>query len=221
MINLLGIAGRAGSGKDTFYRLIAAKHGFHRIAFADPVRMWAANDLDVMQLGSLISLKKTPEVRTALQQAGMKGRDEIDPGLWIYLALQAAWEYIEEGIPVAITDTRFLNEAAVIRGEREVMEAMYDRYTGPTNAAVRKALTTYRSEGGLLPARMEGEVVKLVRDTKGVLSLAQEKDRSELEVDLIPSRFEIDNTGDLDRLLLTGDALMARLGYGYGQRLAA
>lgn len=215
MINLLGIAGRAGSGKDSFYRLVAAKHGFHRLAFADPVRMSAAAQLDILDLGSLFSLKKAPDVRTILQREGMGGRDEVDPGLWVYLVLQAAWGYIDEGIPIAITDLRFLNEAAAVRGHTEVMEAMYAKYDGPTHPTVREALTHTRSDGGLLPERGEGEVVKMVRHVEGILSPDQAKDRSELEVDLIPTLHEVDNTAGLDHLLVAGDAVMHDLGYGY------
>lgn len=63
---ILGIAGRKGSGKDTVGDYLVARHGFVRVAFADPVKRVARDlwpHLGEDQLWGAIELSLVEDVR--------------------------------------------------------------------------------------------------------------------------------------------------------------
>ena len=116
---LIGIAGRARSGKDTVANFIIAAIGGYRYSFADPIRAmlvplgvdmsdpyWQTRKEDVIP-----ALGVSP--RRMMQTLGTEwGRNLINPDLWIIMAHQ---RLLQNGPGMVIPDVRFENEAAWVR----------------------------------------------------------------------------------------------------------
>ena len=128
----IGIMGLAGSGKDTLGNWLVRKHGYGRVAFADPLKLvaWYAdpyvtlNDWPtfarrlsdkVAGPGSWDRAKvEHPEVRRFLQNLG-QGIRAVDSEFWVRAALKTAQEVSDAGKPVVFTDVRYPNEAQALR----------------------------------------------------------------------------------------------------------
>lgn len=127
---LIAFMGVAGSGKDTAAQALIDL-GWERVAFADAVREallaldpYLMHDPDMPDFSVRVSSqvaysgwersKNSPEVRRLLQRMGTEaGRNIHGPDCWTNIArrkIEAA------GGPVVITDCRFANEAAMVRG---------------------------------------------------------------------------------------------------------
>ena len=126
---LVGLLGKKRSGKDTFAEFLIERHGFVRVAFADPLRE-AAIDADPFLVGPLLSDEPQPlsaivhvlgweglkdskyaeSGRRFLQNYGVAIR-EIDPDFWLRAAERRIHAAIERGRSVVVTDVRFPNEA--------------------------------------------------------------------------------------------------------------
>lgn len=116
---VIGITGRARSGKDTVADSIVTMIGGYRYSFADPIRAmlvplgidmahpyWQANKEKVIP-----ALNASP--RRLMQTLGTEwGRDLIDPNIWLTLANQ---RLITVGKGMVIPDVRFENEAEWVR----------------------------------------------------------------------------------------------------------
>lgn len=125
MSRLIGIAGRAGSGKDTAGAHLVENHGFQQYAFADPIRAMLGA-LGAFPAGDLINrdtkemvidwLGKSP--RQMAQTLGTEwGRELVHPKLWILMA-QRRWDAAKAATQsLVITDVRFANEADWIRSQ--------------------------------------------------------------------------------------------------------
>jgi len=128
---VVGLVGKAGSGKDRFYYAHLAKYGYVKVALADPVKVLACHYLlnsiplekerDKWTLfasvyKSVFNPNKSSLIRTLLQQIGTEiGRNQIAKSYWIDLANSIVTEYLNRNIKVAITDVRFKDEAEWIK----------------------------------------------------------------------------------------------------------
>lgn len=116
---LIGIAGRARSGKDTVANFIVAAIGGYRYSFADPVRAMLA-PLGVDMSDPYWQARKEEPIpalgvspRRMMQTLGTEwGRQLINPDLWLIMAHQ---RLLQNGPGMIISDVRFDNEAAWIR----------------------------------------------------------------------------------------------------------
>lgn len=116
---VVGITGRARSGKDAAATLLAAHRGCHRIALADGVRS-AVADLGGPTGEFLKELTPSHNYRRALQLAGTEARDLANaPGLWVDLLLtKIAYAAYLHPVPrrrFAIPDVRYGHEESMIR----------------------------------------------------------------------------------------------------------
>lgn len=118
-VPLIGIAGRARSGKDTVASFIIAAVGGYKYSFADPIRSMLVPlgvDMDHPYWKSrkeeiIPALGVSP--RQMMQTLGTEwGRTLINPDLWMLLAQQ---RLLRSGPGMVISDVRFENEAAWIR----------------------------------------------------------------------------------------------------------
>ena len=132
---LVGLIGRARSGKDTAAAALVEERGFTRLAFADPLREIALaldpfvgspalpGDLAPFRgvrlstaidaLGWERAKDTIPEVRRLLQRLGTEGgRAVLGENVWVDAAF--AKVTATDG-PVVFTDVRFPNEADAIR----------------------------------------------------------------------------------------------------------
>ena len=116
---LIGIAGRARSGKDTVANFIVAAIGGYRYSFADPIRAMLA-PLGVNMSDPYWQARKEEPIpalgvspRRMMQTLGTEwGRQLINPDLWLIMAHQ---RLLQNGPGMVISDVRFDNEAAWIR----------------------------------------------------------------------------------------------------------
>lgn len=119
MTPIIGIAGKARSGKDTLANMIVEITGGYRYGFADPIKLmtdaWlergedtnAAKEAPIPQLGK--------SRRQLWQTLGTEwGRNLIHPDLWLIIA---GWALEKWGPGMVISDVRFENEAAWIRSK--------------------------------------------------------------------------------------------------------
>lgn len=117
---LVGLSGRAGSGKDTVADML---DGYERVSFAEPLKAIAA-DINPMigevRLRHLLDhfgwdeAKRHPEVRGLLQRLGSSARKHLDQGVWVRPAMQKADRLLKDGVNVVITDMRHVNEAEAV-----------------------------------------------------------------------------------------------------------
>jgi hypothetical protein len=121
---LIGVTGKAGSGKDTFANELCNNClKYSKIAFADPIKegISAIFSIPMFDLENRVNkerkiahIGKSP--RQLMQLLGTEfGRDLIDRDIWIILARRRINELFKRGISIVITDVRFENEAEMIR----------------------------------------------------------------------------------------------------------
>ncbi|MBU6959639.1 deoxynucleotide monophosphate kinase [Pseudomonas sp. CVAP len=122
---LIGLAGRARSGKDTAAQHLVNHHGFQSYAFADPLRDGLMHILNLSPCDFESEQKELPlpwlgrSPRELMQSLGTEwGRNTVHPELWLLLAAQnldllARTHDTARGF--VVSDLRFENEAEFIR----------------------------------------------------------------------------------------------------------
>lgn len=119
MSKLIGITGLARSGKDSF-ALILGRHGYHRIAFADPLKEVVAHiaNEETHLYHDEVTKEQHCEAlgmtrRIALQRVGHAMREALGEDVWVNRALR---EWNSLGRPATVvSDCRYKNEAIAIR----------------------------------------------------------------------------------------------------------
>lgn len=117
---LIGLTGRAGSGKDTAGQVLVRQLGFHRYAFADPIKRalsamfgWHMGVWEdrAWKEGNLPGMRYSP--RLLAQTLGTEWGRSIDPDFWVHVTESL----IHRDTPsrAVITDVRFDNEAKWIQ----------------------------------------------------------------------------------------------------------
>lgn len=120
-LKLIGVHGKARSGKDTIARVLVDEHGFVRTAFADPLKASAA-----ILFGWPVDLAFSDEIKTyksplwditgraAFQKLGDAMKAEFGQEFWIK---RWAYEYarLKPKHSIVISDVRTDLEAQVIR----------------------------------------------------------------------------------------------------------
>jgi len=132
-MNIVGICGYAGAGKDALASQLLANDGYERCSFADPMRrvLYAMNPIvgvdsymGSVRVRELIDehgwekAKRThPEIRQLLQRLGTEGgRDVLGDTIWVDTLFKLA----KTG-KLVIPDVRFPNEADAIRSKGGVL----------------------------------------------------------------------------------------------------
>ena len=132
---LIGLVGAKRSGKDTVADHLVAKHGFTKVAFADPLKEMALAldpivhtewDYGVAwdRLSEVVTdlgweeAKEYPEVRRTLQRLGTEViRNHVGTDYWIERMDRRLSRMAARGVGVervVITDCRFPNEASLV-----------------------------------------------------------------------------------------------------------
>ena len=123
---IIGLAGPAGSGKDTVRQMLESDHGFSGLAFADPIRSMVSELLsyvDAEHYAQDRALKEehVPRLdvsyRELAQTLGTEwGRDLMGADFWVRIALARISRKLAAGVRrIVISDVRFANEVAAIR----------------------------------------------------------------------------------------------------------
>ncbi len=120
---LIGLTGKAGSGKDTAGHYFSRNHGFELYAFAWPIKsgleamfdlppqVWRRDHKEV----PIPWLGKSP--RQLMQSLGTEwGRKLVDPHIWVR-TMEHRWSIVQtmETPRMCVTDVRFDDEAEAIK----------------------------------------------------------------------------------------------------------
>lgn len=139
---LIGIAGKARSGKDSLANQLVQNHSFAKYAFASKLlKILLAADPILDDKGTRLSeaytelgyegCKETyPELPRLMQQLGTEGiRKHLGENTWI----DAVFKDIDTcGQNAVIADVRFPNEAQAIRNKGGIIVVMVRRFTDTT-----------------------------------------------------------------------------------------
>ena len=112
-VTIIGLCGKAGSGKSTVAQYLQEKYGFERIAFADSLK-------EMLLKSGIVTptdlVKKTPYTRFLLQRIGTDiVRNQISPDYWVNKTFVKIGKLISKGKKkIVIDDIRFLNEAELV-----------------------------------------------------------------------------------------------------------
>jgi hypothetical protein len=112
-LQLIGLTGRAGSGKDTLAVSLWKSHGFLPLAFADAMKAEFAAGKSI-SIHALHDPVQKEAYRTEMQSMGEGRRQQYGPDYWIKHLEGIIWTMagrISHNRYV-ITDVRYLNEAA-------------------------------------------------------------------------------------------------------------
>ncbi len=146
-MQLIGICGKKGSGKDTAGATLASI-GYHQVAFAEALKLMMARLYEYLKLDSVTAskmifgdLKEMPvpelgghSTRYAMQTLGTEwGRLCLDRDLWVNIGIAKAKQYGK----AVITDVRFPNEAEAIKEQGGVIIRLLrtDALTGDGHAS--------------------------------------------------------------------------------------
>jgi hypothetical protein len=160
-MELIGLSGYAGSGKDEAANVLMRHAGFTRIAFADvlrdvalaidpyveyspgddiePGKYWRLTDV-IDTFGWDTAKNTLPDVRRLLQRLGTEaGREILGDNIWVDTAFKNA-----QADKIVITDCRFPNEAAAVRERGGLVVRIHRPGVGPRNDhASETSLTDY------------------------------------------------------------------------------
>jgi hypothetical protein len=147
-ITLIGLAGRAGSGKDTAADYLCERYGFMRASFAAPIKSMLEALFEPMGVDHAYlhepQLKGEPiaalghlSARYAMQTLGTEwGRRLMGEDFWVH-CLDAQLFLAPERVPVhdriVVTDVRFPNETRWVRrcGGRTIRLQRHQAATAP------------------------------------------------------------------------------------------
>jgi len=123
-LKIIGIHGKARSGKDTLAAFLVDHHGFTRVGLADPLREFVGGITEI-PVASLMDgpTKEEPidwlsgkSPRQMMQSLGTEwGRESVDKDLWLKVAAKRIRKARQAGAAgVVIPDIRFDNEAEFV-----------------------------------------------------------------------------------------------------------
>lgn len=147
-MKLLGIVGKAYSGKDSIADHLIECYGFVKLSLAAPLKAMCALafDLTTEQVNgsekAVVDPRYGKSPRDILQFIGTEGFRAVDPDCWVKLLLRQAEK---EPRPVVVPDVRFVNEAKLIReAGGEIWRVVCPDH--PKNAAMTENQQMHASE---------------------------------------------------------------------------
>jgi hypothetical protein len=126
---LIGLTGFAGAGKDSVRLILERDHGYHGVAFADPMRLMICELLQSAGISTNYmhsrDLKEAPipelgvSYRHMAQTLGTEWGRNLHPDFWIRIAASYVTDCAKHngtaGMPIVISDVRFANEALWVK----------------------------------------------------------------------------------------------------------
>lgn len=149
---LIGLCGRAGSGKDTVAEFLYIRGRFAQYAMAKPLKD-ALKAMGIFEPAR--DQKELPlpgraySYRQAAQTLGTEWARNLDPDFWINLAEQNVARFLSEGRSVVITDIRFENEEKFVRKHGGVIWQVVGR-SAELGGASGHVSEQYRPEADLI-----------------------------------------------------------------------
>lgn len=166
MMRLIGLAGKAGSGKTTVCRFLCTAFEWREISLADPIRAGLNAMLGIqtpVMLDPVMKNEVVPGMRVSarelMQTLGTEwGRKLVDDRVWIRQAT-AAITAIRQSDPTArgvvVSDIRFANEAEWIRSLGGQVWHIGDRKMGKSDG-LPPAASAHASEAGIAREEHDG-----------------------------------------------------------------
>lgn len=209
---IIGVCGKAGSGKDTIADILVKDHGFVKVAFADPLKricqevfeftteqLWGPsekrNEADFRYLRSNFMDENGDQVtdylspRYALQKLGTEWGRDCYPDIWIEYAMRVAKRLLVKGAPI-FYDARFGIRSWRMSDPEEIKGVVISDVRFPNEVAGLK--------------KHGAKVVRVYRDTVKGLAGAAGQHASETLQDGIPDDlfdFILHNNGTLEDLV--------------------
>ncbi|MFW9879541.1 MAG: hypothetical protein ACFFG0_41220 [Candidatus Thorarchaeota archaeon] len=151
-MNIIGVSGLAGSGKDTVADIMLENEGFVKVSLADPLKRFMMDlwEFTPEQLFGVSKHRNDPDYRypigsdgflsprKALQHLGTEGVRAIDQDAWIRYAIKTAktllgntcayyspidgLNYISQDYPISSWKTKCITKAVIIGGVRFINE---------------------------------------------------------------------------------------------------
>jgi hypothetical protein len=147
---LIGIAGRARSGKDTIAAYLVEKYGFQQYSFATPMKdflqdmfQWDDRHTDG-DLKDVLDPVWGFSPREALQLFGTEFGRACHPDIWLKFAAIQLDDFGEDGQNVVISDVRFDNEAWFCRDRGvliHVIKPYLDKINGVSGHESERGVT--------------------------------------------------------------------------------
>lgn len=193
---VVGIVGKAGTGKSTVARLLGAKYGFVTFNFADELKITAHKwfDIPLSTLFGPSEVKKT-QLRQMLQHLGTEFGRHYDPEVWVRAFTQRLFHYVTTGIDplglvpaittqlhpprIVVGDVRFPNEASlisalpgghVIQISKDVPKTSDDMTSEQKGHASETSLTDIPAEHIRCTLYNNGTIEQLAKDLFGAIS---------------------------------------------------
>lgn len=163
---IIGISGKAGSGKDTAAKMLEVLYANPDISYEDFVNKRYKNFADIQIVHFADSLKETAQVlfrigewetntqegkkttinwisktvRELLQGIGQGLRDAIDPNLWVKILFANT----EDWLNYIIADVRYPNEVYAIKERNGILLRIDRKGAGAGNHSSETALDNYK-----------------------------------------------------------------------------
>lgn len=172
---IIGVIGKAHSGKDTVGDHLVKNHGFKRVAFADKLKEHLIKYFGFTEED--VNVTKDEFYRKCAQGLGECVRQEIDDYFWVTSALDS----FDDEDNVVFTDVRYLNEANAI-----------DRLGGHLVRIVRPNIDDMIAYGKDHPSETEQDEIKVdvLIDNSGSIEQLYG------EVDKMMKHFKINKGGE-------------------------
>ncbi len=133
-MKIVGLVGRAQSGKTTIGKHLVKCFGFKRMSFADALKDMIINA--GLCTHDEVYVQKTPESRRMLQIIGTEiFRKQVHPDFWVQKVAPALRQAHQDNQSVVFDDIRFPNEAKLIRsylGEGILVKVEREDFTDAT-----------------------------------------------------------------------------------------
>lgn len=229
---IIGLCGKAGSGKDTVADILVRDHGFVKVAFADPLKRICRDVFDFtdQQLWGPSESRNEPDFRYC-RTPHQKGYDPVDGRptsinaeyLTARYALQklgTEWGrdcYADIWIEYAMRIAKRLESGGhiydAIRGLSSVSFVGNDAHGAHDRLKRNVVISDVRFLNEVEGLKKRGaRVVKIVRPSQGLKGQAGAH-VSETEMDSIPQElfdFTIDNQGSLEDLVVMAEGLLSK-----------
>jgi hypothetical protein len=165
-MQIIGLAGKARSGKNTVADYLTTTYGFEQVALAGPIKamLWAGLGLPECEFQATEQKEEIipwygVSYRRLAQTLGTEWGRAQNPDLWLIIARREIEGLRDQGCPgVAITDVRFDNEAEMIR---RIGGQVWHIRRDAASKALPEATQAHASEQGV---RLAGEDAILLND---------------------------------------------------------
>lgn len=223
-MNIIGISGLAGSGKDTAADYMLEQDGFIKVSLADPIKRFAIDvwEFSEDQLWGPSKCRNSPDYRyevspdvfltprKVLQHVGTEGARHFDPDVWIRYAIRTATRLLE----AKPKELCYSKTSGLEPYWSDFPQGTFETIDGFPNKVLAVVIPDVRFKNEIREIRQAGgKMLRVVRPGSG-LHGSYAVHQSEAEMEAIPdAEFDavIHNIGTLEDLKRLVDAFVNTL----------